>query len=146
MVSAALIASNIFLALVVIFILILVCVLFSCHIPLKICTKSCNRVVTMCYDQRRDGDRSSSSSGTEHPSHTKSSKKCLSWVPWVLSCGMCCNAFHVKDTPTSKNTNNTRTPTTPTTRSHASYSTNNKRLIPIAEHGEPTSIPLLYIC
>jgi len=113
MVSPALVISYLFLVLVVVVIIVLFCLGCGCHVPLGKCVRCfcsnttfcCNRC---CKRKRKDDDGYKNimddvNDENAAKDEARARKKrvnddtaiagCCAWVPWVLTCGMCCGAF-----------------------------------------------------
>ena len=115
MVNAALVISYLFLVLVVVIVVVLFCLGCGCHVPLGKCVRCfCNNTTQCCRDcsnsrkKKRGEDEFKSvldepKRGEEAKRRAAARKKkkedatsiagCCSWIPWVLTCGMCCGAF-----------------------------------------------------
>jgi hypothetical protein len=127
MVSAALVISYLFLVLVVVVIIVLFCLGCGCHVPLGKCVRCFCSNTTFCCNRcckrkkkSDDGYKNIMDDVNEENAakdEARARKKrveddtaiagCCSWVPWVLTCGMCCGAFKDEEeeaaaTPVSK--------------------------------------------
>ena len=113
--SVALTISYLFLVLVVVVIVVLFCLGCGCHVPLGKCVRCfCNNTTQCCRDcsnsrKKRKGE-DKFKSVLDEPKRGEDAKRraaaeskkaedatsvagCCSWIPWVLTCGMCCGAF-----------------------------------------------------
>ena len=111
--SPALVITYLFLVLCVVVVVVLFCLGCGCHIPLGKCVRcfctnttwACNRC---CKRKKKTDDRYKNimddvSEENAAKDEAQARKKrveddtaiagCCSWVPWVLTCGMCCGAF-----------------------------------------------------
>ncbi len=115
MVNAALVISYLFLVLVVVIVVVLFCLGCGCHVPLGKCVRCfCDNTTQCCRDcsnsrKKKKGEDEFKSvldepkRGEEAKRRAAAAKKkkedatsiagCCSWIPWVLTCGMCCGAF-----------------------------------------------------
>ena len=113
MVSPALVITYLFLVLCVVVVVVLFCLGCGCHVPLGKCVRcfctnttwACNRC---CKRKKKtdDGyknimDDVNEENATKDEARARKKRVdddtaiagCCSWVPWVLTCGMCCGAF-----------------------------------------------------
>jgi len=107
MVSPALVVTYLFLVLVVITIIVLCCLGCGCHVPLGKCVKCFCENTTVCCNRccrrkkKKHGNILDDVSEENAKADEKRARKksidddtnvagCCSWIPYVLTCGMCC--------------------------------------------------------
>ena len=110
MVSPALVVTYLFLVLVVITIIVLCCLGCGCHVPLGKCVKCFCENTTVCCNRccRRKKKKHGNILDDVSEENAEADEKrvrrkqndedtaiagCCSWIPYVLTCGMCCGAF-----------------------------------------------------
>ena len=113
--SLALTISYLFLVLVVVTVVVLFCLGCGCHVPLGKCVRCfCNNTTQCCRDcsnsRKKKKGEDKFKSVLDEPKRGEDAKRraaaekkkkedatsiagCCSWIPWVLTCGMCCGAF-----------------------------------------------------
>ena len=113
MVSPALVVTYLFLVLVVVIVIVLFCLGCGCHVPLGKCVRCFCSNTTICCNRcckrkkkTDDGyknimDDVNEENATRDEARARKKRVedetaiagCCAWVPWVLTCGMCCGAF-----------------------------------------------------
>lgn len=90
--SFALFVSYAFIAVFIVIILVLFCLGCHCSIPLR-------KIMLWCFSMRccscpqrteRQERREKRADEAQVRSTESDYKRCLNWVPWVLTCGYCC--------------------------------------------------------
>lgn len=114
MVSIGVAVSYLFLVFVVVTIIVLCCLGCGCHMPLgKMVGCFCENTTvccTRCFRRKGNGRRTTfgniiddvNEEGAEADERRARRKRvqddtsvagCCAWIPWILTCGMCCGAF-----------------------------------------------------
>jgi hypothetical protein len=115
MVNAALVISYLFLVLVVVIVVVLFCLGCGCHVPLGKCVRCfCDNTTQCCRDcsnsRKKKKGEDKFKSVLDEPKRGEDAKRraaarkkekedatsiagCCSWIPWIVTCGMCCGAF-----------------------------------------------------
>ena len=102
MVQVSLVFTYLFLVLVIVVAIVLLCLGCGCHIHLgkgvRCLLRNTARCRTRCCSNKGGGKKRKSVSNDEEEAQppergAASTAGCCAWVPWVLSCGMCCGAF-----------------------------------------------------
>ena len=113
--SVALTISYLFIVLVIVLIVVLFCLGCGCHVPLGKCVRCfCNNTTQCCRDcsnsRKKKKGEDEFKSVLDEPKRGEDAKRraaaakkkeedatsiagCCSWIPWILTCGMCCGAF-----------------------------------------------------
>lgn len=113
--SVALVISYLFLVLVVVIVVVLFCLGCGCHVPLGKCVRCfCDNTTRCCRDcsnsRKKKKGEDKFKSVLDEPKRGEDAKRrkaaqkkkeedatsiagCCSWIPWILTCGMCCGAF-----------------------------------------------------
>ena len=113
--SLALTISYLFMVLVVVIVVVLLCLGCGCHVPLGKCVRCfCDNTTQCCRDcsnsrKKKEGEDKFKSvldepkRGADAKRKRAAQKKkaedatsiagCCSWIPYVLTCGMCCGAL-----------------------------------------------------
>ena len=116
MVSPALVVAYLFLVLVVVVVVVLLCLGCGCHVPLGKLVRCCCLNTTVCcnrccrrkkkdegYKNIIDDVNEENAEAQEKARARKEANDdtaiagCCSWVPYVLTCGMCCGALKDED-------------------------------------------------
>ena len=124
MVSPALVVPYLFLVLVVVIIAVLCCLGCGCHVPLTKCLRCFCKNTTVCCNRcckrpkkkgegkfgniiddvnQKNADADEGRARKKREEDDESVAGCCSWIPYVLTCGMCCGMC--SDTPTWVNAN-----------------------------------------
>lgn len=102
MVQVSLVFTYLFLVLVIFVSIVLLCLGSGCHVHfvkgVRCLLRNAARCYTTCCGNKGGGEKRKSVPNDEEeaqpPEHGAASNAgCCAWVPWVLSCGMCCGAF-----------------------------------------------------